>query len=985
MLLSLLFAFSLVEGGQAKSCIVLPEVPTRHERFVASELQHWTHELTGARLPICSDAPKGFKSIRFKTCSDSEISEEGFKISATDDSLVIKSRRPFPLTCALYWLLNRFGGIYWCDPESGADFKKLSDFSIPDGEYLRNPMPKRQPLVPGLPGPEVTRKVTEWNVHNGFRPNIDVSSDYALDIGLEPLLHIGGSLGDRIWMAETNETEIAAEIERLKKTGEDLTRCKDRKPATLRKVAQTFLQMRKHPERFPLINGKRCPTGTDFRWGYVVGEKVGEPCLSNISTRKYLLERLKSERAKALPGAIVTYGLACDDNSQWCECSDCAKLLTSLGNSSSDERASDLWWDFINWIAPRLLEGDLNARVTTLIYLNYRQPPKRIKPIVCDEERMAVIICPHGRCHLHSLNDPKCPTNPKYLKMISQWSEMGFRAHTFEYHCQLPGKGNYAFIEKPWVEDLKWYAENKVSHTSGGLWGVWGGYPRHKLLSKKPIYEFGAKSRWQIIWLSGYFEWDPSDDFETVRKRLLTVYYRAASEEMLEYHALLEKAIFDANICMSYGSSALPFTVAARTPGLLDKAKALLRAAESKAEGDIELMRRITRDRQSLVRDWESASNIAAGQKAKRIFRATSNIKIDGVLDEPSWASAQTSDDYRWQKTYNVDDPQNEPYRPHTLHKLQYDNDNLYVAFVCEKAGGKVMHHPGNNDIWDSMLGSHLEFCVMSPQLNGLYYHISITHSGKVYSALTTNPTLRNLDKKLDFTYVLKDEKDRWVVEMAIPFAGINVPKDGDVWKFSAMRQAVGPDGSMVTGLSTGFPLHWIDRWEPISFGTPGSLCANGSFEYGRICPKEGSLEGRYWKFLSERVPGNWQFHCNNGGIAKWVESGAADGKAFLRIGPGNKHGGPEFVLTSTFPLYPPATQKLLVSFYARGEGRITLYSFAVKKLIPVDVELSSPSEWKKYEVEVPLNGTHPLSLVFRFLAPGGNDIDIDDVTILPQ
>ncbi|MBO5750886.1 MAG: DUF4838 domain-containing protein, partial [Kiritimatiellae bacterium] len=467
MFLAFLFAFSLVEGGQAKSCIVLPEEPTRHERFVASELQHWTHELTGARLPICSDAPKGFQSIRFKTCSDSEISEEGFKISATDDSLVIKSRRPFPLTCALYWLLNRFGGIYWCDPESGADFKKLSDFSIPDGEYLRNPMPKRQPLVPGLPGPELTRKVTEWNVHNGFRPNIDVSSDYALDIGLEPLLHIGGSLGDRIWMAETNETEIAAEIERLKKTGEDLTRCKDRKPATLRKVAQTFLQIRKHPERFPLINGKRCPTGTDFRWGYVVGEKVGEPCLSNISTRKYLLERLKSERAKALPGAIVTYGLACDDNSQWCECSDCAKLLTSLGNSSSDERASDLWWDFINWIAPRLLEGDLNARVTTLIYLNYRQPPKRIKPIVCDEERMAVIICPHGRCHLHSLNDPKCPTNPKYLKMISQWSEMGFRAHTFEYHCQLPGKGNYAFIEKPWVEDLKWYAENKVSHTSG--------------------------------------------------------------------------------------------------------------------------------------------------------------------------------------------------------------------------------------------------------------------------------------------------------------------------------------------------------------------------------------------------------------------------------------------------------------------------------------------------------------------------------------
>ena len=982
-ILSAVFAIALVEAGQPKACIVQKEGASRTERFAAAELVRWTEQLTGAKLAVAESAAPGLAPVTFGLTDDRAVTEEGFRIVASKKGVAVEARRPFGLTCAVFWMLNRFGGIYWCDPESGVDFAKTDRFVVPDGVHLRNPMPRRQQLNPGLPGPEVSRKVAEWNVHNGFCPRIDPKSDYALDIGQPVEVHIGRSLGDRVWMAETNETEIAAEIARLKETGEDKTRCKSQDPKTLRKVAQTLLQMRKHPERFPLINGKRCPTGTDFRWGYLVGEKVGEPCLTNPSTREYLLSALKAERALAPAGAIVTYGLACDDNSQWCECPACAKLLTSLGNSSADDRASDLWWDFLNWIAPRLLDGDPDARVTTLIYLNYRQVPKRVRPVPCDPDRMAVIVCPHGRCHLHSLTDPSCPANPKYRKMISEWSDLGFRTYTFEYHCQLPGKGNYAFIEKPWIDDLKWYKAHNVSHSSGGLWGVWGGYPRHPRLSKKPIYEFGAKSRWQIIWLTGYFEWDPDDDFETVRDRLLTVYYRAAAKEMLEYHRLLEKAIFDANICMCYGSSGLPFTVAAGKPGLLAEARRLLRAAEAKAGGDTELVRRITRDRQSLVRDWESAASIAAGQKARRIFRATDSIKIDGVLDEATWAGATTSDDYRWEKTYNVDDAQSEPYRPHTLHKVAFDNDNLYLAFVCDKANGKTNDKPGVGEVWDAMLGSHVEFCLMSPALNGLYYHVSLSHAGKLYSALTTNPTFRDLKKPLKFDYAVKDEPSRWTIEVAVPLAGINVPAAGEVWKLSVDRFAVGPDGSMVSGVSTGFPLHWIDRWEALSFGEPGNLCGNGSFEHGMKAPVGDPNQGRNWKFLTDEIPSGWRYH-HNGGTAEWVNGGAADGERFLRIGSTNKYGGPEFVLTPKFPLYPPATEKLRLSFAARGEGQLKVYSFTQKKLPETDVELDSPTSWKRYSVDIPLNGTHPDVLVFRFVAPKKGLIDVDDITVLP-
>ena len=976
---------ALVDGGAPKACLVVSADAPRYETHLAAEVVRWTKELTGAELPVGASAADGLTPVTFRLTDDKTVEEEGFRISASAKGVEIAARRPFGLACAVYWMLNRWGGIYWCDPESGVDFTKTDRFAVPDGVTVRNPMPGRCPLAAGLPGPEVTRKVAEWNVRNGFRPRVANDSDIALDNGVAPHVEIAGSLGDRLWKSETNEVEIAAEIARLKATGEDKTRCRNLEPRTLRYVAQTLLQMKKHPERFPLVNGKRCPTGTEFLHGYLKGERVSNCCLTSPSTREFLLAELKAQRAKAPKDAIVTYGFGCDDNSQWCECPNCLKLLKSPGNSSADDRACDLWWDFINWISPRLLENDPNARVEVLIYLTYRQVPKKVKPLCCDRDRMCVLVCPHGRCHLHSLADASCPANPRFLKMIREWADLGFRTHTFEYHCQLPGKGNYAFIERPWVEDLKWYRDHRVSHTSGGLWGVWGGYPRHPLLSKKPIYEFGAKSRWQIIWLSGYFEWDPDDDFETVRTRLLTAYYRAAAPEMLAYHALLEKAIFDTNICMCYGSSALPFTVAASEPGLLEEAKALLQKAEAKAKDDPELLRRITRDRQSLVRDWESMANLAAGQKARRIFRATDRVAVDGVLDEATWKGATLSDDYRWQKTYNVDEAQTEPYRPKTFHKVAFDNESLYLAVVCEKVNGKTRDEPGEGSVWDAMEGSHLEFCLMSPALNGLYYHFAISHNGKVYSALTTNPNLRDLKKPLEFTHAIKDEPNRWTVEIAIPLANVNVPKPGEVWKLSVNRFAVGADGSIVTGLSTGFPLHWIDRWEPISFGPAGDLCENGSFEFGMPAPVGNPHQGRNWKFVTAEIPSLWYYH-HNGGEAEWMTGDAADGERYLRVKPINSYGGPEFVVTKNFTLYPPSTKSFKVSFAARGEGVLKLYHYNVKDLPEVDVMLDSPKDWKRYEVDMNLNGTHPIALVFRLVSPVAKSaIDLDDISIVPK
>lgn len=996
---------TLVSDSRARACVVVPAEAPRHIKHAASELVRWTKELTGADIPLGAQAVDGYLPVKFvalppddATASRDSVERvkfDGFRISASERGVEIASKRPYGMVYAVYWLLNRHGGIWWCNPDSGTDLARRSDFKIPAGVTVRNPLPDRNPLGAGFPTVDEARRLREWNVRNGYTPRLRVRpgdddsrseggnaapNGFIRDNGLEAEVEIAGSLGDRVWKAETNETEITAEMARIRASGEDKKRLSDPGDRFVRMLAQSNLQMQKHPERFPLIGEKRHPTGTEFL--RVRGDLVSNCCISDPSTREHLLASLRADRAARGMDVRACYSLMCDDNSQWCECPRCAKLLKSLGNLSNDDRASDLWWDFINWISPRLLEGDPLARVEVGIYLTYRQPPTRVKPICCDPERMSVLVCPHGRCYLHALTNAACKTNARYRAMLEAWCRYGFRVDTFEYHCQLPGKGNYAFIERAWVEDLKWYRAMNISHTAGGLWGCWVGYPGHKLLEKRSMYNFGAKARWQIINLSSRFTWDPDDDFETVRRDLLTAYYRASASEMLAYHALLEQAIYDVGICMCYGSSGLPFTVASSDVALMARARELLKAAEAKAGPDKELLRRIENDRQNFYRDWESAAQLASATVARQIFRATEEVRADGVLDEPTWQHATVSDDWRWEKTYNVDEAQIEPLVPRTRLLVAADDDNLHLAIVCEKSDGKVCDIGGKGSVWDAMEGSHLEFCLLAPSLNGEYYHVAISHAGKLYSALTTNPSQRDLKKPLAFTHAIRDEADCWTVEVTIPLAAVGKPAPGEVWKLCVFRHCVGPDGQMRSGTSTGFPLHWIERWEAFSFGEAGTLVSNGSFETAMPAPDK-PWNGRNWKFRQPEVPSDWTYH-HNGGDLDWRTGDAADGRRYIRVTPTNNQGGPEFLVTKNFPLYPPATKHLAVKFAARGLGKVLVYHFTKDALTPTEVTLDSADVWKRYSVQVPLNGTHPDNLVFRLQAPARSPIDFDDVSVTP-
>jgi hypothetical protein len=157
-----------------------------------------------------------------------------------------------------------------------------------------------------------------------------------------------------------------------------------------------------------------------------------------------------------------------------------------------------------------------------------------------------------------------------------------------------------------------------------------------------------------------------------------------------------------------------------------------------------------------------------------RVPRSPGGIIIDGPSDEEMWRGAAITDEFFLHGGEGLPEAD-------TIAKLLYDDDNLYIAFVCvEPARRKPLVQGGavwNDDeveVWLDINGDRETFSQIL--VNSVNTKLEYSESG----VRTLNATTA--------TYVA--EGDRWMVEMAIPFAslGVDMPKPGDTWRVSLCR-----------------------------------------------------------------------------------------------------------------------------------------------------------------------------------------------------
>lgn len=588
----------LVDGGETKACIVARPGDAPHMRHAACELTNYLFRATGVSVPVVSEPSGGLVPVRMREVSRAEggalgIKNDGFRIDAGDGEIVLSSATSRGIVFGAYYILGRYAGVRWFHLESGDDIERRDSVFLPRGVTVKNPCRRHDGAFTGdVNVPAVNAYCQTWNARNGF------TTAWASDekLGTKRVVRGGGHIfGDLLLDTPIDARELAAAEKAVRAENPEM------KESVVKAFSRWKCLSARHPEWFGLVDGRRVPCGVTLRYETPLGTSM--PCLSNPEVRRRLIDNFRAWRSTVPAGTEILYTLFCDDHPQWCECDGCMQYMKEKGRRNRDDKASDLWWLLVNDFSAAVLSpDDPDLSLSVGVYLNYRAFPSRVKPV--PRPGMSVLVCPHGRDYLHPLTGPDGKARDRYGRMIEEWSRIGMPVDTFEYMNQTPGACNYVFWERAWISDIKWYMANDVSPSVWGV-GPWNGF------RGMPTYfrRNAAKARWQILWLTGWFIWDPLDDFDAVRGDMLRRYYRAAAAPMSEYHELLEKAVADTGLPMPYvaeGAAADLIPCAAGIGDVMPRARRLLKEAASLAAGDAELARRIARDSEYFRTNWES-------------------------------------------------------------------------------------------------------------------------------------------------------------------------------------------------------------------------------------------------------------------------------------------------------------------------------------------------------------------------------------------
>lgn len=179
------------------------------------------------------------------------------------------------------------------------------------------------------------------------------------------------------------------------------------------------------------------------------------------------------------------------------------------------------------------------------------------------------------------------------------------------------------------------------------------------------------------------------------------------------------------------------------------------------------------------------------------IFRADHPIKVDGRLDEPSWTSAPDVGAFVFPWYEKGDKEQ-------TIAKLLWDENYLYVAFICEDAHIWAEHTERDSRVY---LDDAVEvFTAPNPDRPGDYFNIEMNVLG-IFLDNFQSDQLAQEDKqnwngegihiKTTIEGTLNDDSDEdkyWILEAAIPFENFSQvarhspPEAGDVWHLNLNR-----------------------------------------------------------------------------------------------------------------------------------------------------------------------------------------------------
>lgn len=382
--------------------IILSPSASASEKWAASELQHWLHEISGELLPVENNynaypGPKiviGYHDIiKTKTGTDAPADkDESFQYFSRDKDIFIYGGKQRGTMYAVFSFLENEFGCRWYTPRVTV-------------------IPKKEKLVFG-------------NYNYKSAPGIQVRNDFYFE-AFDPTWAARNKMNGRMsYVEQPGGVEGFWAVHTF---------------YPLLPPAEFFS---KHPEYFSLINGKR--TFEVFKNNH---KELAQLCLSNKAVLRIITERIK-QRIKESPEYMI-YDVSQNDYYNACECDKCQAIV-----KKEDSESGLMIW-FVNQVAAAVEKEFPDKYIGTLAYQYTRKPPKNIKP----RKNVVVRLCPIEACVAHDLKS--CERNKSFLDDMQKWAAISPQLYIWDYvvnfgHYVMPYP-NFAVLQS----NIKTFKENK--------------------------------------------------------------------------------------------------------------------------------------------------------------------------------------------------------------------------------------------------------------------------------------------------------------------------------------------------------------------------------------------------------------------------------------------------------------------------------------------------------------------------------------------
>ena len=174
-----------------------------------------------------------------------------------------------------------------------------------------------------------------------------------------------------------------------------------------------------HPEYFAIHDGVM-RNKAEFSEGFEV-----QPCLTNPDVFKIVTESVLDELRDNPEKPFVS--VAQNDNSFYCECSECAAIDEKEGSHSGS------LLKFVNAVADKVAEDHPEATVGTFAYSYTRVPPKNITP----RDNVLIQLCSIECSQIFPLDDPRSSNNVEFVKNTEDWGKICDNINIWTYNTNF--------------------------------------------------------------------------------------------------------------------------------------------------------------------------------------------------------------------------------------------------------------------------------------------------------------------------------------------------------------------------------------------------------------------------------------------------------------------------------------------------------------------------------------------------------------------